>query len=92
MPSPTTSPDSCHAPGCGERVSCYIPFGEVRETLRQALFDLDTPASYAEWQAHPFTIRMCARHYRMTRSRDGRTLAFQYRNGKIRAYVKEEHY
>lgn len=83
---------TCQATGCSRPWATAVPTGDIRLSLRQAIFDIDMPHSYEEWQKQGHTIQMCREHYRLIHRKDGVTLGYRVRNGKISAYVKEEHF
>jgi hypothetical protein len=80
------------AQGCSQPWAHSILANLVRLEIREAVFGLSLPESYDEWRAHPQFIQMCKQHYKQVHRKDGYTLGYRLRNGKIRAYVKEDHY
>jgi hypothetical protein len=74
----------CGAVGCAQPWISLLPTGDIKLTILQAVFGLD--AGEGE------VVRVCRGHYRKIRSQDGYTLGYTKVNGKIKAYVKEEHF
>jgi hypothetical protein len=88
---PTTSPE-CSATGCTQRWVSLIPADQLSPALLEAMFGIGRPQSYRDWETQPQGLRLCRRHYRITRRSDGYTLGYHRLNGKTRAYVIEEHF
>ena len=80
------------AQGCSQPWAHSVRTGDAGLSLREAVFGLSVPQSYDEWAAHPMHIQMCRQHYRQVHRRDGYTLGYRLRDGKMQVYVKEEHY
>ena len=79
----------CDAIGCGDGWVTLIPSGAVSPSRLEALFDQprDQP-----WQDQKEVLALCRKHQRLLRRKDGVTLGYHRYNGKLRAYVKEEHF
>lgn len=82
----------CDAVNCQEGAVTWIPTGELSPSLLDAVFEIPRTESYEDWASQPQVLGLCRVHYRQIRRRDGYTLGYRLRNGKIRAYVKEEHF
>lgn len=82
----------CQASGCPRPWVTAVLKGAVSLALREAIFNMPAPESYEEWEAQGQLLVMCREHYRLIHKRDGVTLGYRAHNGKVRAYVREEHY
>lgn len=92
MPPPGISPDLCDVLDCDAPAAVLIHAGEVRLPLRQALLGYELPSSYDEWAANPRVYWLCKKHHRYLLRQDGYTLGYRMRNGKISAYVIDQHF
>lgn len=84
--------DWCDYRGCAARAGTYIPAGPLNLSLREALFGYEQSECYDGWAANPQFYGLCNTHYRIVKRRDGITLGYRKSRGKLRAYVKEEHF
>jgi hypothetical protein len=92
MPSPSTSPDLCDVTDCSAAAGVLIHAGQVALPLRQALLGYEESTCYQDWADRPRMYFLCQKHHRYLLRRDGYTLGYRKHNGKIRAYVIEQHF
>jgi hypothetical protein len=78
--------DKCFAPVCPERAATEVLKGLISLPLREAVLgDAGTDPRIQ-------FVAVCRKHYRQLHRRDGVTLGYRKVDGKVRAYIKEEHW
>ena len=53
-------------------------------TLYEAVFGVEMSKDIDQWKA------VCSRHYSKLKNTDGIILGYHYRDGKVRAFIKDE--
>ena len=80
--------------GCSRGWSDAIPREQVHADRREAMFGIPALSGlgYEMWEAAPFFLQVCGKHYSLLRRADGVEIGYRQVNGKMRAYVKAEHF
>ena len=71
----------CVVSGCKQQWVSLIPTRQIRPSLELALTNSDQLRE---------VLALCREHIRKLRRADGVVLGYRYRNGILRAYVKDE--
>lgn len=72
------------AQGCNSPWATLIRAGDISLRIREAVFGLEPGQTQL--------VAMCQKHYRQVHRKDGYTLGYRMRSGKLRTYVISEHY
>lgn len=85
--------DGCQVRGCDSTppVLFMIPLADWKSWhIEWYLGFKGRPENYEEWKRYPTHVLVCHKHFSELRTKNGRVLGYRKRDGKIRAYVKEE--